>query len=165
MTDNTFELQCGIVLELQKINTAVIEEINLKAFSDLLRDPRKSSEMAKLSRKGKMSDEDILSLFGSDIGAMAALGDKMFTYCVGWGVKNNPPEDDDELLSLLGAPQDKIYTRRAVWVRTLLVDSAEGNRLVAHIQAISSAENDVVDEKDVEIEELKARLQELENGK
>jgi len=85
------------------------------------------------------------------------------------GRENNPPDDDDELLSLLDAPSDKIHLRRAVWVRTLLSGSEEGNRLVAHIQELSNRPSEMAEDnendKDAQIEELKVKLQELENGR
>lgn len=161
MTDNTLTLQCGVTLHLQPVKPTILQNI-LAEFGDirLVRDP---ALLMQLTDSKKMA-------------ALQAT-EKLFTYCAGWGVTNEPPDGDNELLELLGVGSDKPHIRRARWIQhELAADQQELGAIVGAVMALTfepEAPSGVLSAnghtseasaqaKDAEIAALKAQLAQLQ---
>ncbi len=119
---NTMNLTCGVTLHLQAVQETILQDLMLE-FGDmaLVRQP-----------------ERILQLSGErQIRALAATG-KLFTYCAGWGVTTDPPDEANELMELLGrdTPADKPRLRRADWVRTITIQEERGE-LIGRVMTLT----------------------------
>ena len=163
---NTMNLTCGVALHLQAVQETILQDLMLE-FGDmgLVRQP-----------------ERILQLSGErQIRALAATG-KLFTYCAGWGVTANPPDEANELMELLGrdTPADKPRLRRADWIRTITTQQERGE-LIGRVMALTfqkekaAAETapaaagaptavPTADEQAAQIAQLEAQLAALKNG-
>lgn len=162
---NTMNLTCGVALHLQAVQETILQDLMLE-FGDmgLVRQP-----------------ERILQLSGErQIRALAATG-KLFTYCAGWGVTTNPPDEANELMELLGrdTPADKPRLRRADWIRTITTQEERGE-LIGRVMALTfsppsaaAAAAEVpatagavspADEQTALIAQLEAQLAALKNG-
>jgi hypothetical protein len=116
----------------------VLASIQNKMVTRLLSDPDKAQRVMEFIETGvDATSEQILELFGDDIGIMAEVGEQLFTYCAGWGVTESPPRDADELLEMLGILVGKTRLRRASWVRSLLSNQKEANALVQRVMELS----------------------------
>lgn len=148
---NTLTLQCGVTLHLQPVKRMVLQNI-LAEFGDV----------------GSLMNNPALLRHltgGQQMKALAAT-EKLFTYCAGWGVANEPPaESDEELLSVLSGGGDGPHVRRANWVRYVLVNGqGEMGELIGAVMALSFQEEPAVDEKERRIRELEAQLNAMKNG-
>lgn len=147
---NSMNLTCGVTLHLQAVQETILQDLMLE-FGDmaLVRQP-----------------ERILQLTGErQIRALAATG-KLFTYCAGWGVKTDPPDEASELMELMGrdTPADKPRLRRADWVRTITTQEERGE-LIDRVMALTfkKAEAPVVAGTTVaQVEDQTARIAQLE---
>jgi hypothetical protein len=122
MNNDVMILNCGVTLHLQAVQETILQDLMLE-FGDmaLIRQP-----------------ERILQLQGAQqVRALAATG-KLFTYCAGWGVVTNPPDEANELMELLGRDTavDKPHLHRANWVRTITSQQERGE-LIGRVMAIS----------------------------
>jgi hypothetical protein len=64
--------------------------------------------------------------------------ERLFTYLAGWGVEDDPPEDDLETLAELGYPADKSHLARANWLRYLLLENDdEVSDLIAAVMTLT----------------------------
>jgi len=157
---NSMNLTCGVTLHLQAVQETILQDLMLE-FGDmaLMRQP-----------------ERILQLTGErQVRALAATG-KLFTYCAGWGVKTDPPDEANELMELLGrdTAADKPRLRRADWVRTITTQEERGE-LIGRVMALTFQKKDgapvaadtavptAVDQA-ARIAELEAQLAALKNG-
>lgn len=140
---NVFEMECGQVLHLQPVSAQVLKSLTSAMFTRILADPEKAErliELAQSKEEGEeFRDEELLSVFGAEVGAMAEAGEKLFVYCAGWGVKDDPPRRgvDEELLKLLGVERGSAHRRRAEWIRTMLADDKEANALIGAVQRLT----------------------------
>lgn len=161
---NTMNLTCGVALHLQAVQETILQDLMLE-FGDmgLVRQP-----------------ERILQLSGErQIRALAATG-KLFTYCAGWGVTTDPPDEANELMELLGrdTPADKPRLRRADWVRTITTQEERGE-LIGRVMTLTfqkeppaataaspavSVAVPTADEQAAQIAQLEAQLAALKNG-
>lgn len=165
VNDATMKLKCGEVLHLQPVSQAIISGLSSKMLARVMNKPGQSRKVAKMMNSSDLSDAQVLELFGDDVGMLAAIGDKLFDYCAGWGVTDNPPKSAGELIRLLlGNDDEGIHLRRAAWVRTLLADDQEGWDLVNQVQALSREPEPTEVSEAVELQariaELEAKLQE-----
>ena len=149
--EKTMILASGVTLHLQAVQETILQDLMLE-FGDmaLVRQP-----------------ERIMKLTGErQVRALAATG-KLFAYCAGWGVTNDPPTEANELMELLGheAAVDKPHLHRANWIRTITTQKERGE-LIGQVMAITFQKKDatpVVDETAVlTAEEQMARIAELE---
>jgi hypothetical protein len=135
-----FQMKRGQVLHLQSVSAQVLRALTTKMFSMMLSDPEKAEQLIKLSSgKEELANEEVIALVGGNIGAVAEAGERLFVYCAGWGISDDPPRRglDEELLALLGVGRQDTHRRRAEWVRSLLADEAEGNALVKAVQELT----------------------------
>ena len=139
-----FEMKCGTTLHLQKVSSQVLKALTTQMFSAILNDSEKSERMLEIVQNKKDGEEftndEILSVFGAEVGVMAQMGEKLFIYCAGWGVTDDPPKRgiDEELLSLLGVSRKDKHRRRAEWVRSLLADEDEAQALIGAVQRLTA---------------------------
>lgn len=141
--EDAFEMKCGQVLHLQPVVESVLSSLTTQMFSHILSDPAKAERMVEIAQGKKdgeeFSDEEIIAMFGSEVGAIAEAGEKLFIYCAGWGVKDDPPRRglDEELFALLGVQRGATHRRRAEWVRSMLANKDETNALVGAVQRLT----------------------------
>ena len=119
---NSMTLTCGVTLHLQAVQETILQDLMLE-FGDmaLVRQP-----------------ERILQLTGErQVRALAATG-KLFTYCAGWGVTTDPPDEANELMELLGrdTAADKPRLRRADWIRTITTQPERGE-LIGRVMTLT----------------------------
>lgn len=70
-----------------------------------------------------INDPTILSrLTGDELQAARDTIDQLWTYCIGWGVVDDPPEDAMAELEMMGLVSPSPRLTRANWVRWLLLD-------------------------------------------
>jgi hypothetical protein len=62
---------------------------------------------------------------------------RMLTYCLGWGVKSEPPPDAIATLEALGKPTNLPEIARANWLRYIALESAEMSELVARVMKLT----------------------------
>jgi hypothetical protein len=161
---NTMNLTCGVALHLQAVQETILQDLMLE-FGDmgLVRQP-----------------ERILQLSGErQIRALAATG-KLFTYCAGWGVTTNPPDEANELMELMGRDTavSKPRLHRADWVRTITTQEERGE-LIGRVMALTFQKEPpaatavsaaviaavpTADEQAAQIARLEAQLAALRNG-
>lgn len=125
---NSMNLTCGVTLHLQAVQETILQDLMLE-FGDmaLMRQP-----------------ERILQLTGErQVKALAATG-KLFTYCAGWGVTTDPPDEANELMELMGrdAAVGKPRLRRADWVRTITTQEERGE-LIGRVMTLTFQKKDV----------------------
>lgn len=80
--------------------------------------------------------------FTGDNGKAIAASNRMLTYCMGWGVTNDPPAEALETLSALGKPVHLPQIARANWLRYLVLTNAEATELIAEIMKLTFGEQD-----------------------
>ena len=131
----TFELRCGVTLTLKPVNKAVISAIQAKMIQILAENTEVLAILLEVE-DDKAALADVVTALGHREAEAVVLGERMFTYCVGWGVEEGPPETDTELMEILDLPANKPHIRRAGWVRTLLSDDDEGIALVDAIREL-----------------------------
>ena len=157
---NSMNLTCGVTLHLQAVQETILQDLMLE-FGDmaLMRQP-----------------ERILQLTGErQVKALAATG-KLFTYCAGWGVTTDPPDEANELMELMGrdAVVGKPRLRRADWVRTITTQEERGE-LIGRVMALTFKKKDVAtvagdtavpstEDPTARIAQLEAQLEALKNG-
>ncbi len=99
-------LACGVTLELKPARMGPIRHLLVKMGGlDLLVNPER---LRSLDDEGKVRAAGVL--------------EQLFTYLVGWGVKDDPPTDALDELSELGLLAKSKQTTRANWVRFLLLE-------------------------------------------
>lgn len=70
-----------------------------------------------------INDPTILSRLPDDeLQAARDVIDQLWTYCIGWGVVDDPPEDAMAELEMMGLVSPSPRLTRANWVRWLLLD-------------------------------------------
>ena len=155
---NSMTLTCGVTLHLQAVQETILQDLMLE-FGDmaLVRQP-----------------ERILQLTGErQVRALAATG-KLFTYCAGWGVTTDPPDEANELMELLGrdTAADKPRLRRADWIRTITTQPERGE-LIGRVMtltfkkaapAVAETAVSAGDDPAARIAQLEAQLEALKNG-
>ena len=100
------ELACGVTLELKPARMGPIRHLLVKMGGlDLLINPER---LRDLDDAGKVRAAGVL--------------EQLFTYLVGWGVKDDPPTDALDELAELGLLAKSKQTTRANWVRFLLLE-------------------------------------------
>jgi len=82
----------------------------------------------------------LMKLEGSDMLKAADATEKLFNYCAGWGVTNDPPQGAVEELTAMGlADLDKPHLARANWLRFIaLADDDEISSLIGAVLALSA---------------------------
>jgi len=119
---DTLELKSGRVLHLRPVRQAAIRHLLLQfGRSDLLDEPEK---LLELSSKAQFAALEVT--------------ERLFTYLAGWGVEDNPPEEDLETLAELGYPADKKHLARANWLRYLVLeDDSEVSDFIAAVMTLT----------------------------
>lgn len=96
----------GTVLECQAVQGGVLQSL--------------LADLALLDEK-ILDDPAALALLGGKDRANAIkASEKLFDYCAGWGVKNNPPAQVPEVVKLMGVDPLEPNLYRAAWVRYAL---------------------------------------------
>ena len=80
--------------------------------------------------------------FGADTGKAVTAANRMLTYCMGWGVVNDPPADALETLAALGKPIHLPQIARANWLRYIVLTNEEGSALIAAIMQLTFDEKE-----------------------
>lgn len=152
---NTITLQCGVTLGLKAVNTAILRSI-IAGFEGV--------------DKIAQNPNSLLKLTGSrQIKAMEA-AEKLYSYCFGWGVVNDPPEDDP----ILALAPDNPPARRGIWIRSMAADDQELGEIIGRVMTLTfgnqqpqTADN----KKDAQIAKLQEQLNQMkgrtgeQNGK
>lgn len=82
--------------------------------------------------------EQLSGLSGSEQLQAIRSSEKLFSYCAGWGVEEDPPGEIPEVLDLMGVDVSKTNTYRAAWVRHALgATQAELGKLVGMVIALT----------------------------
>lgn len=136
---NTIELKCGVTLELTAVNPAILRSI-IASFDGV-------EKIAK-------NPQSLLSLSGpKQIKAMEA-AEKLYTYCFGWGVITNPPEDDP----ILALAPDNPQARRGMWVRSIGADDKELGEIIGRVMALTFGGQQTAVGKQEQIAKLQEQL-------
>jgi len=75
------------------------------------------SELATLEGVDITDPGTILLVGGSQQAQAIQASEKLFTYCTGWGVSNEPPQKLSEVAQLMGVRPDQPNLKRAAWIR------------------------------------------------
>ena len=114
------ELRCGRVLNLQAVNRATLRYI----LRDLLG--------YDLPDAGNWDVEHTE--------AFNKVTERLFNYCVGWGVTDNPTEAEvRELVKLKFLDDPTPNAARVAWVRYLLIDEDEAGPLIGFVMTLTFA--------------------------
>jgi hypothetical protein len=131
----TFVLHNGTVLELQPPNADAIRTMiagtELSVVVDAV-DKAGQSEAAEAikSLEGSLSTDQMLGVSNAT--------DRLFNYCVGWGVRTNPPQADLRELEALGFDASTERVARVNWLRYVkLEDVDEASALMGRIMALA----------------------------
>jgi len=141
---DTFELRTGQVLHLQPVKATMLRHLLSKfgGLRNVLDDPQGINKLTGSAR----------------FRALDAI-DQIFNYCAGFGVEDNPTEEELDELAELGFRVDKPHLARVSWLRLLLEDDEEAGNLLG---AVMLLEAPAESEKDARIAELEAKLAAIE---
>lgn len=135
----TFELECGVVLELQGINEML--------FLDLIEGirPDKSGQYGV----GSIQKMPIRNL------------NRMMRVICGWGIKNDPPPDEADDYAMFG---DGKRLQRSAWVRDIAT-TGELSEVLARVMALTKGvgSNGQKSPEQLELERLRAENRQLKN--
>jgi len=119
--EDTLELKSGRVLHLRPVRQAALRHLLVNfGRPDLLDAPEK---ILAANTKAQFK-------------ALEAT-ERLFTYLAGWGVTDDPSEDELETIAELGYPADKPHLARANWLRYLVLDDDEMSDLIAMVMALT----------------------------
>ena len=97
--------------------------------------------------------------------ALRAMGsvDQLFNYCAGFGVTDDPTEDELDELAEMGWRVDKPHLARVSWLRFMLKDDEEAGQLMGAVMTLTLKKKEMEDEAEKEsVDDDKARIAELE---
>jgi len=87
--------------------------------------------------------DQLLDMSGKAQFAALEATERLFTYLAGWGVKDDPPEEELDTLAELGLPADKAHLARANWLRYLVLeDDDEASELIAAVMTLTMGEGE-----------------------
>ena len=121
---NELTLKSGMVLHLQPVKwTALWHILRQIGGTEMLDNP-----------------DALMNLKGGDMLKAADATEKLFNYCAGWGVSDDPPREAVEELEVMGlADLDKPHLARANWLRFFaLADDDEISSLIGAVLALSA---------------------------
>ena len=154
---DTFETKAGRILTLRPVKATMLRHL-LSKFGGL--------------RNVLESPEGINKLTGNARFRALDAVDQIFNYCAGFGVIDEPTEEEADELAELGFRVDKPHLARVSWLRLLLDDDEEAGNLLGAVMLLTlRGEEDVVEEedevpveneKDTRIAELEAKLAAIE---
>ena len=154
---DTFETKAGRILTLRPVKATMLRHL-LSKFGGL--------------RNVLESPEGINKLTGNARFRALDAVDQIFNYCAGFGVIDEPTEEEEDELAELGFRVDKPHLARVSWLRLLLDDDEEAGNLLGAVMLLTlRGEEDVVEEedevpveneKDTRIAELEAKLAAIE---
>ena len=153
---DTFELKTGRVLSLRPVKATMLRHLLSKfgGLRNVLDDPKGIEKLTGAAR----------------FRALDAV-DQIFNYCAGFGVVDDPTEEELDELAELGFRVDKPPLARVSWLRLLLDDDDEAGELMGAVMVLTlrgvepeeeEKEEVIEDEKDTRIAELEARLAAIE---
>lgn len=156
-----YTLKNGLELKLKRVRAEAIR--NLIADRDLaaiLKHQEMLGQPDATARLENALTADELLQINSGI-------TRLFNYCIGFGVTNNPPENERAELEAMGFDMHLSKIARVNWLRyTQLDDTEEAGQLIGSIMALAFQEPEP--ETPVELPEvaaLKKKIAELEAGK
>jgi len=114
-------------LETQKAGMLELQPVNQQALLDIILD------------MGGLEAIAADSVSADNYKAITA-GNRAMTYCMGWGVKNEPPPDAIATLDALGKPTDLPEIARANWLRYLVLTNQEASDLIAAVMKLTFEE-------------------------
>jgi len=153
---DTFETKGGRVFTLKPVKATMLRHL-LSKFGGL--------------RNVLESPEGINKLTGNARFRALEAVDQIFNYCAGFGVIDEPTEEEMDELAELGFRVDKPHLARVSWLRLLLDDDEEAGNLLGAVMLLTlrgdeekeeEKEKPAEDEKDTRIAELEARLAAIE---
>lgn len=153
---DTFELKCGITLQLQPVSADAIR--NLIADSDM--EPI-VSQWETLTDAGatKRLEQSLDTQTMLDINRGTT---RLFNYCIGFGVVHTPPQDELKELHSMGFDTSTPRIALVNWLRYLKLDGTdEAGELVGTIMTLSVQA--VRQDEPTEADLLRARIAELES--
>ena len=122
-----------------------MEELTLKNGTVLHLRPVKWTALWHILRQiggTKLLDnpDELMKLEGADALKAADTTERLFNYCAGWGVTDDPPQGAVEELEAMGlADLDKPHLARANWLRFIaLADDDEISSLIGAVLALSA---------------------------
>jgi hypothetical protein len=153
--EDTFELRTGQVLNLRPVKATMLRHLLSKfgGLRNVLDDPKGIEKLTGAAR----------------FRALDAV-DQIFNYCAGFGVVDDPTEEELDELAELGFRVDKPPLARVSWLR-LLLDDEEAGELLGAVMLLTlrgvepeeeEKEESIEDEKDTRIAELEAKLAAIE---
>lgn len=104
-------LSGGTVLECQAVQSGVLQSL--------------LADLALLDEVVLESPQALSLLVGEDRANAIKASEKLFDYCAGWGVKNNPPAKVPEVVKLMGVSPSEPNLYRAAWIRYALAATQE----------------------------------------
>jgi len=153
---DTFELRTGQVLHLRPVKAMMLRSLlnNFGGLQNVLDNPE---GIDKLKGRARFR-------------ALKAV-DQIFSYCAGFGVIDEPTEEEADELAELGFRVDKPHLARVSWLRLMLLeDDEELGELMGAVMLLTLQGNEeeeeeeapAEDEKDTRIAELEAKLAAIE---
>ncbi len=131
---DTLELKCGKVLQLKPVLRAGVRPI-LKKLGGW---PTPESV------------ERLKALTGRSAEKAADASAQLFSYCAGWGVVDEPTEEERELLEELGFGANGPHLSRINWLRYLLLeDETEAGELIGAVLSCT-LQSWIVEEEETE---------------
>lgn len=75
------------------------------------------SQMASIDGMNLNEPETLTTLMGADQAKALAASERLFNYCAGWGVIEDPPPGRTEITDLMMIDMSQPNLRKAAWVR------------------------------------------------
>jgi hypothetical protein len=110
-------------METKKAGELTLQPVNQQALLDIILD------MGGI--------EALSSQNFSDTAKAISASNRMLTYCLGWGVVNDPPAEAIELLAALGKPTHLPQIARANWLRYIALESDEASTVLAEVMKLT----------------------------
>ena len=150
----SYTTKSGVELELQPVSQEALRNLfSDAAFSPIFDNPAvlEQEDAAQVLVEGKSA---------SELMRVSGAATRLFNYCIGWGVRNDPPDDSLHELDALGFGTDTPRVARVNWLRYIeLTDEDEAGDLVGAVLTVTYSQER---EEDNEAAQLRARLAELE---
>lgn len=106
-----FIKQSGQLLHLQPVQGGVLQTI--------------MAQMAAIEGMDIDEPGSITELMGASQSKALEISERLFNYCAGWGVKEDPPPGRTQITDIMGIDTSQPNIRKAAWVRYELGASQE----------------------------------------
>ena len=117
-------------LETKKAGMLELQPVNQQALLDIILDMGGMEAIAAIAA-------NTLNAIGGGNHKIVAGANRAMTYCLGWGVTNEPPPDAIATLEALGKPTNLPEIARANWLRYLVLADQEASDLITAVMKLT----------------------------